>query len=122
MSTLSRRDLLVGTASAFGAASCARAIPDSTCASNYVPPNLGTCPAEAGALPAPPPAATARCELFAFDEIERASPHEVVHPASEAELARLLQRLCADPRDRRVTVRGGGQSLDSQSLGNDVVV
>jgi decaprenylphospho-beta-D-ribofuranose 2-oxidase len=122
MSTLSRRDLLVATAGAFGSARCAHAIADSTCASNYVAPGPGPCPAsgsDAGAASAPPPAAPSACELFAYDEIERESPYAVFHPTGEADLARLLCQLSAD---RRVTVRGGGLSLDSQSLGKDIVL
>ena len=124
MSTLSRRDLLVGTASAFGAASCAPAILDPTCASNYRAPGPGPCPAsgtDAGAS-APPAGAAPGCELFAYDEIERESPCGVFHPVHEADLAQFLRNLSALPIARSVTVRGGGLSLDSQSLGKDIVV
>ncbi|HSY22439.1 MAG TPA: FAD-binding oxidoreductase [Polyangiaceae bacterium] len=122
MSTLSRRDLLVGTASAFGAASCAPAIPDAMCAPYYV---TAICPApssDGAAAPAPPPGGTSGCELFAYDEIERASPNAVIHPACEAELVDFFAALARAPGARTVTVRGGGLSLDSQSLGKDIVL
>jgi FAD/FMN-containing dehydrogenase len=122
MSTLSRRDLLVATASVFGSACCAQAIPDSTCASNYVTPSTGFCPAAGAGAASAPSSAASGCELFAYDEIERESPRTVAHPASEADLATFLQKLSADGSDRTVTVRGGGCSLDSQSLGKDIVL
>ena len=91
MSTLSRRDLLVGTASAFGAASCAPAILDPTCASNYRAPGPGPCPAsgtDAGASKQE----RNKIVLAALDGLKKSKPAAFYSPES-ARLITIVKRL-----------------------------
>ena len=59
-----------------------------------------------------------RCELAAFDEIQRATPL-VYRPDNPEQLRALLACI---PKGRTVTARAGGQSLDCQSLNDDLVI
>ena len=61
-----------------------------------------------------------RRHFRAYDEVHTASA-AVVRAADEAALRRALRRLSAEP-GRRVTVRGGGFSLDAQALGDDTAL
>lgn len=59
------------------------------------------------------------CKLWSFDELNQ-SVALVYRPEDEDQLAKLLQAI--PKNSRRVTVRGGGQSLDTQSLNDDIVI
>lgn len=61
---------------------------------------------------------TSRTTLYAFDEILHATPRTYREPCSEKELATYLGSITRG----RVTIRGGGRSLDAQSLNDDVVI
>jgi decaprenylphospho-beta-D-ribofuranose 2-oxidase len=109
---LSRRDFLAGLSIAAAEASCVKA--DNSCWAPEVP--------YGGAPPQPLPGVgltAVRETMYSFNEVERATP-TVYTPASEADVAALLQ--AASRTHRRVTFRGGGQSLDDQSLNNDLVL
>jgi FAD/FMN-containing dehydrogenase len=107
---ISRRDFLLATAAVALEASCS-SIQEPVCWLQQ----HGACPAP---NPVPVDLPADRCELFAFDEIHRATP-TIYRPQSEGDLARLLPKI---PEGRRVTFRGGGQALDDQSLNDDLVV
>lgn len=114
---LTRRNLLVGV-SAAAAQACCTPITETACRTAAAPGCVALAPG------APPPApipgvglVATRCEVFAWDEVQRATP-TVYLPTSEAELRTLFQHV---PPDRRVTVRGGGQAMDSQSLNTDLI-
>ncbi len=108
---LSRRTFLLGAGALALEASCSSALPESVC-----------CHTPASACPAPDPVPSSlpaeRCEIFSFSEIHRATP-TIYRPRSECELAGLMQSI---PAGRKVTFRGGGQSIDSQSLNDDLVI
>jgi hypothetical protein len=107
---LTRRDVLAFM-SAAAAQACCTSIPDPKCWTTASP----GCDA-----PQPLPVAglePRRCELFAFDEVHRATP-TVYFPRSDDDLVKLF-RATAGPR--RVTIRGGGQSMDGQALNKDLV-
>lgn len=57
-------------------------------------------------------------ELWSYNEMQRATP-KVFRPVDQAALAERLKGLRPG---QRVTFRGGGQSLDAQSLNRDVVI
>jgi decaprenylphospho-beta-D-ribofuranose 2-oxidase len=57
-------------------------------------------------------------ELWSYNEMQRATP-KVYRPLDQAALVSRLQSLRAG---QRVTFRGGGQSLDAQSLNRDIVI
>jgi hypothetical protein len=57
--------------------------------------------------------------LWSYNEMQRATPR-VYRPRGEAQLIALLKSI-AKP-GRKITFRGGGQSLDSQSLNSDTVI
>lgn len=61
-----------------------------------------------------------RRSFRAYDEVH-ASRAKVLRAADEAELRRVLRSLSTTPR-RRLTVRGGGYSLDEQALGDDTAL
>jgi hypothetical protein len=107
---VSRRDFLLATMGATLATACTP-ITESVCCQTPLP----SCPAPA---PLPIDLPAARCELFAFDEIHRAMP-TVYKPKDSAELAAVLRSV---PEGRHLSIRGGGQSLDGQSLNEDLVV
>lgn len=107
---ISRRDLLFGTVGAALASSCSP-IKESVCCTSPTAGCLAPVPFPVALLPE-------RCELFAFDEVQRATP-TVYRPRSTTELADLVKSV---PDKRTLSFRGGGQSLDSQSLNDDVVV
>jgi decaprenylphospho-beta-D-ribofuranose 2-oxidase len=107
---LTRREFLLTASVATLEISCS-AIPPPKCCT--LP--TATCPAP-DPLPGGFPAS--RCEVFSFDEIHHALP-TVYHPASEGQLATLLANA---PEGRKITFRGGGQSMDTQSLNDDVVI
>src|SRR3954471_16864723 len=67
-----------------------------------------------------PPLKPVCCKLWTFDELNH-SVALVYQPSNEAELAELLRRI-PEGQDRKVTVRGGAQSLDTQSLNDDIVI
>jgi len=67
-----------------------------------------------------PPLKPVCCKLWSFDELNH-SVALVYQPSNEAELAELLRRI-PEGQDRKVTVRGGAQSLDTQSLNDDIVI
>ena len=106
---LSRRNLIAAV-SAAAAQACCTAIPDQKCwtaaSTACKPPD----PLEVG-LPA------ARCEIFSFDEVHRATP-TVYIPTCDADLVELFTKV---PDGRHVTVRGGGQALYTQSLNDDLL-
>jgi decaprenylphospho-beta-D-ribofuranose 2-oxidase len=71
------------------------------------------------ALPESCPQVPHRVELLSsFDGMHQAMA-DVYHPESEQQLSELLKCI---PAGRSVTLRGGGQSLDCQSLNGDIVV
>lgn len=57
-------------------------------------------------------------QLWSYNEMQRATP-KLYRPADSAAL---IQRLKSLRPDQRVTFRGGGQSLDAQSLNADTVI
>jgi FAD/FMN-containing dehydrogenase len=57
--------------------------------------------------------------LWSYNEMQRATA-KVYRPKGEAALIALLKSIGSD--GRRITFRGGGQSLDSQSLNTDTVI
>jgi decaprenylphospho-beta-D-ribofuranose 2-oxidase len=57
-------------------------------------------------------------ELWSYNEMQRATP-KLYRPANAAALTERLKALRAG---QRVTFRGGGQSLDAQSLNRDTVI
>ncbi len=59
-----------------------------------------------------------RLELWSYNEMQRARP-KVYRPEDRARLAALLAGL---GKGQRITFRGGGQSLDEQSLNDDTVI
>lgn len=61
-----------------------------------------------------------RRRFRAYDEVHTARAR-VLHAADEEALRQALRRLSAEP-GRRLTVRGGGYSLDAQALGDDTVL
>lgn len=67
------------------------------------------------------PAPRPRCERWSYDEVHHATA-EIVRPRTLGELAKLLRDLSRSPKKRRVTIRGGGQSLDAQALNDDLVI
>lgn len=109
--TSTRRELLLAGGALALTASCGRAGP---------PLARSTCDAAAGRQPSPPPGES-RCDLWSYDEIHRASAR-VYRPRDTADLAALLRALAAKEPPPRITFRGGGQSLDGQSLNDDVVI
>lgn len=58
------------------------------------------------------------CRLWSSDELH-SSVALVYRPQNEAQLAELLSAI---PVGRKVTVRGGAQSLDTQALNDDIVI
>jgi FAD/FMN-containing dehydrogenase len=124
--SFSRRDLLAATAVCAVESCCRQPIVDPVCPTAYGDPGKSSC----GPRPASPPPAVSTptaqagkpssCELLSFDELQRATPSEVFRPSCEQDLMDFFKRGFA--ADRRVTVRAGGQSLDSQSLGRDIVL
>ncbi len=107
---VSRRDFLFATAAAALGTACTP-LAEPLCCRAPVP----SCPPPA---PLPVDLPATRCELFAFDEMHRAMP-TVYRPRSDTELGHVLQSV---PAGRRLSLRGGGQSLDAQSLNDDLVV
>ncbi len=61
-----------------------------------------------------------RRRFRAYDEVHTARAR-VLRAADEGALRRALRGLSAEPR-RRLTIRGGGYSLDAQALGDDTVI
>jgi decaprenylphospho-beta-D-ribofuranose 2-oxidase len=60
-------------------------------------------------------------EITGYDEIHIVKGM-VYEPSSWAQLGRFLRRLSAEPARHRITFRAGGQAVDSQALGTDVVI
>jgi FAD/FMN-containing dehydrogenase len=107
---LTRREILVAL-SAAAAQACATAIPEPVC--------VGASPARCGAQdPLPFGDPKARCEIYAFDEVHRATPIVLV-PTCEQDLLELFRQI---PAGRHASVRGGGQALFIQSLNDDILI
>src|SRR4051812_39976857 len=111
---MTRRALLAAGGAAALTVSCDSVLRRTVCA-----PESPTCPAGRASLDLGH--ASARCELWAYDEIHRASA-AVYRPANTRDLAALLRALSSRELAPRVTVRAGGQSLDGQALSDDVVI
>jgi decaprenylphospho-beta-D-ribofuranose 2-oxidase len=109
--SVSRRDFVLGLAGSALASGCGPSIPPATC----TPAQNKGCAGQPGF---DSPLTPTCCELWAFDEIHHTNSL-VYRPGNEDELAQLLH---AVPAGRTLTLRGGGQSLDSQSLNDDLVV
>ena len=59
--------------------------------------------------------------LTSYDELHIVEGR-VYHPKSWASLGRFLERLSMDTAAHRITFRAGGQAVDGQALGRDVVI
>lgn len=105
---ISRRELFLAAAAGALEAACSGALaPGSKCADRP-----GTERIPANHVDGKP------VTLWSYNEMQRATP-KVYRPKNEAALVTLLQSFGSE---HRITFRGGGQSLDSQSLNDDTVI
>ncbi len=114
MTDISRRELLLGLGVTALGTACRAALPDCPVCTRVKTITLDAPhPLDNVALVAE------RCQLFAFDEIHTEKP-TVYTPTSIEDIKSIFRE--AGKQGRRVTVRGGGQSLDAQSLNDDLVM
>lgn len=111
MRDLGRRDLLVGLGVTALGTACVR-LPDCPVCSAADDKKLLDIPNGARLKPE-------RCEVYAFDEVHRATA-TVYHPGSVEDIELILKTASAEKR--RVTPRGGGQALYIQSLNDDIIM
>ncbi|HEX4341273.1 MAG TPA: FAD-binding oxidoreductase [Polyangiaceae bacterium] len=112
---LSRRDLLAAIAASVFTPACGKSSLGKCCA-NWALPEAALPPPELLPLCGVP---VTRERIFAFDEIRYATP-TVYRPKNAGDIASIL--CFARQAHRRVTVRGGGNSFDGQSLNDDIVI